>query len=156
MTFDGLRGSILNEEIKRKSSGEGSGLAYNIRGKYYDRNSNVAQRNISKTRGKGKQQDITCYQCGRKGHEKLDCRYLKIELERKTNVGEKKNKDDKFNTTEKSYMASNVIIEDLSGEDGDVLCITDDAFIAHVQDMQITKTDVIYALLSIDDGLTKT
>ena len=36
-------------------------------------------------------------------------------------------------------------------EDGDVLCITVDAFIAHVQ---ITKTDVIVALLSIDDGLT--
>ena len=53
-------------------------------------------------------------------------------------------------------MASNVIIEDLSGEDGDVLCITGDAFLVHVQDMQITKTDVIDALLSIDDGLTQT
>ena len=76
-----------------------------------------------------------------------------MELERKKNVGENKNKDDKFNTTEKANMASNVTIEDLSGEDGDVLCITHDAFIAHVQ-MQITKTDVIDALLSIDDGLT--
>ena len=60
-----------------------------------------------------------------------------MELERKKNVGENKNKDDKFNTTEKANMASNVTIEDLSGEDGDVLCITHDAFIAHVQ-MQIT------------------
>ena len=27
LTFDGRRGSILNEEIKRKASGEGSGSA---------------------------------------------------------------------------------------------------------------------------------
>ena len=156
MTFDGVRGFILNEEIRRKSSGEGSGSAYNIRGRYDKRNPNVGQRNRSKSRGKGKQQDITCYHCGRKGHKKPDCRYWKMELERKKNVGEKKNKEDKFNTTEKANMASNVIIEDLSGEDGDVLCITGDAFIAYVQDMQITKTDVIDALLSIDDGLTQT
>ena len=39
---------------------------------------------------------------------------------------------------------------------GDVLCIMGDAFVVHVQDMQITKTDVIDALLSIDDGLTQT
>ena len=61
-----------------------------------------------------------------------------MELERKKNVGEKKNKDDEFNTIEQSDMASNVIIEELSGEDGDVLCITCDVFIIHVQDMQIT------------------
>ena len=92
------------------------GLAYNIRRRYDNRNLNVGQRNRSKSRGKGKQQDITCYQCGRKGHKKPDCRYYKMGLERKKNVGEKKNKDDKFDATEKANMASNVIIEDQSGE----------------------------------------
>ena len=57
---------------------------------------------------------------------------------------------------QRANMASNeIIIGDLSGEDGDVLCIIGDAFIAHVENMKITKTDVIDALLSIDDGLAQ-
>ena len=61
LTFDGVWGSILNEEIRKKSRGEGSGSAYNLRGRYDDMNLNVGQRNRRKSRGKGKQQDITCY-----------------------------------------------------------------------------------------------
>ena len=151
-----MRSSILNEEIMRNSSGKGSGSAYNIRGRYDNKNTNVRQRHRSMSRGKGKQQDITCYQCGHKGHKKLDGRLYNMELERKKDAGEKKNKDDLFDAVEKANMASNVIIEDLSGEDGDVFCIIGDTFIAHVQAMQITKTYVIDALLSIDDGLTQT
>ena len=61
LTFDDVRGSVLNEEIGRKSSGEGSGSTYIVRGGYDKKNPNVGQRNRSKSRGKGKQQDITCY-----------------------------------------------------------------------------------------------
>ena len=32
---------------------------------------------------------MTCYQCGRKGHKKRDCRYYKAELERKKSGGDK-------------------------------------------------------------------
>ena len=136
LNFDGVWGSILNEEIKRKSSGEGSGSAYNIRGRYDNRNPNIGQRNRSKGREKGKKQDITCYQCGSKGHKKPDCRYF-IQGRRKTKVIS-------F-MQQRANMASNeIIIGDLSGEDGDVLCIIGDAFIAHVQDMQITKTNVSF------------
>jgi hypothetical protein len=41
LTLDGVPGSILDEEIKRKSSGEGCGSAYNIRRRYDSMNPNV-------------------------------------------------------------------------------------------------------------------
>ncbi|KAH7439944.1 hypothetical protein KP509_04G083400 [Ceratopteris richardii] len=91
LTFDGVRGSILNEEIRRKASGEGSGSANVARGRTEKKSGNV-QRNRSKSKGKA---EVTCYQCGRKGHKKPDCRYYKAELERKKNTGNKKKKDTK-------------------------------------------------------------
>ncbi|KAH7288390.1 hypothetical protein KP509_31G025000 [Ceratopteris richardii] len=111
LTFDGVRGSILNEEIRRKASGEGSGSA---------------NRKRSKSKGKA---EVTCYQCGRKGHKKPDCRYYKAELERKKNTGDKKKKDTKNEAhdtskdkdKEKANVASSVIIEELSDAE-DILC----------------------------------
>ena len=87
LTFDGVRGSILNEEIKRKASGEGGSSANMVRGRT-DKRSNYAHRNKSKSQERGnsskvKSNDVTCYQCGRKGHKKPDFRYYKAELERK-------------------------------------------------------------------------
>ncbi|KAH7281919.1 hypothetical protein KP509_35G003300 [Ceratopteris richardii] len=73
LTFDGVRGSILNEEIGRKARGEGSGSANVARGSTKKKSGNV-QRNRSKSKGKA---EVTCYQCGRKGHKKPDCRYYK-------------------------------------------------------------------------------
>ncbi|MCO5593579.1 hypothetical protein L7F22_047594 [Adiantum nelumboides] len=61
LTYDGVRGSILNEEISRKSSGEGSGTAYHVRDRSEKRN-NVANRGKSRNKSKGKSQDVTCYQ----------------------------------------------------------------------------------------------
>ncbi|MCO5576745.1 hypothetical protein L7F22_030563 [Adiantum nelumboides] len=94
LTYDGVRGSILNEEIRRKSSGEGSGTAYHVRGRTEKRN-HVANKGKSRSKSKGKSQDITCYQCGRKGHKKPDCRFYKQELERKKQQQGKKKKDAK-------------------------------------------------------------
>ncbi|KAH7297375.1 hypothetical protein KP509_26G066900 [Ceratopteris richardii] len=91
LTFDGVRGSILNEEIRRKASGEGSGSANVARGRTKKKSGNV-QRNRSKSKGKA---EVTCYQCGRKGHKKPDCRFYKAELERKKNTGDRKKKDTK-------------------------------------------------------------
>ena len=87
LTFDGRRGSILNEEIKRKASGEGSGSTNVARGRTEKKSENV-QRNRSKSKGKA---EVTCHQCGRKGHTKPDCRYYKAEFERRTQVTRRKN-----------------------------------------------------------------
>ena len=49
LTFDGVRGSILNEEIRRKASGEGGSSANMVRGRT-DKRSNNAHRNKSKSK----------------------------------------------------------------------------------------------------------
>jgi len=51
LTFDGVRGSILNEEIRRKASGEGSTSAHMVRGRS-KKKGNAEQRNRSKSKGK--------------------------------------------------------------------------------------------------------
>ncbi|MCO5596801.1 hypothetical protein L7F22_050871 [Adiantum nelumboides] len=48
LTFDGVRGSILNEEIRRKASGEGGSSANMVRGRTEKKNA-YAQRSKSKT-----------------------------------------------------------------------------------------------------------
>ena len=74
---------------------------------------------MQRPRGKSKGKEITCFQCGRKGHKKHDCRFYKNKLERK-----KKNqkatiqkKDDVDNNKgkekEKENTAFGVIIEDI-------------------------------------------
>ena len=83
---------------------------------------------MSKSKGKV---EVTCYQCGRKGRKKPDCRYYKAELERKKNTGDKKKKDDeneahnsfKDKDKEKANVASSVIIEETS-DAKDILCTT--------------------------------
>ena len=86
LTYDGVRGSILNEEIRRQSSEEEGTSVIVMRGRSEKRNANASRRRSkskeegSNSKGKG---DVTCYQCGRKGHKKLDCKYYKAELERK-------------------------------------------------------------------------
>ena len=49
LTFDGVRGSILNEETRRKASGEGGSSANMVRGRI-DKRSNNAHRNKSKSK----------------------------------------------------------------------------------------------------------
>ena len=67
-----VRGSIVNEEIRRKFDGEGSGSTNVARGRTEKKSENV-QRNRSWSKGKAK---VTCYQCGRKGHKKRDFFFL--------------------------------------------------------------------------------
>ena len=52
LTFDGVRGSILNEEIRRKASGEGGNYANMVKGGT-DKRSNYAHRNKSKSQERG-------------------------------------------------------------------------------------------------------
>ncbi|KAH7422992.1 hypothetical protein KP509_12G034600 [Ceratopteris richardii] len=133
LTFDGVRGSILNEEIRRKAGGEGGSSTNMVRGRT-DKRSNNAQRKKSKSRergncSKGKSNDVTCYQCGSKGHKKPDCRYYKAQLKRKKNARDEKKekKEDKTDAQdsqkdkEKANVASNVVIEELSDVEN-ILC----------------------------------
>ena len=82
------------------------------------------QRSRNKSRGK----EITCFQCGRKGHKKLDCRFYKQDLERKN-----KNKKDTSEKThdvdnnkgkerEKANIASGIIIEEILDTEDIVCC----------------------------------
>ena len=109
---------------------------------------------------------MTCnYQGGRKGHQKPDCRYYKAELERKKNKGDKKKKDseNELHNTFKD-KDKDVIIEEISDAE-DILCATmatDHAKVngasvfIHAQYMQITKSDIIDALLTLNDALSET
>ena len=66
LTFDGAKGSILNEET-RIVNDEGIGSVNVAYGRSNTR-SIVKQRNKSKGKGNS---DITCYRCDRKGHKQL-------------------------------------------------------------------------------------
>ena len=165
LTFDGVRGSILNEEIRRKDNGKTGGSANMARGRTNKKGA-YAQKNKSRSKSRDKQVEVTCYQCGRKGHKKPDCRYYKKEQERKkTANSDKKKKEENVETgdssnskgKEKANVASSVIIEDLSDLE-DILTVSMsplDAFAGNMQDMQITKADVIDALLSTNDALSQ-
>ena len=66
LTFDGVRGAILNEEIRQKASGKSSSSANITRRRAVTKNV-LMQRSRSKSNGK----EITCFQCDRKGQKSL-------------------------------------------------------------------------------------
>ena len=101
--------SDLAEEIHRRDAGEtsGSGSALNLetRGKGNDRNSNRGRsksknsnRNISKSRSG---QQVQCWNCGKTGHFRKQCKSPK-----------KNNEDDSANTiTEKVHDALLLVVD---------------------------------------------
>ena len=106
LAFDGARVSVLNENVRRKSCGEGSDSAYNIRGRADDMN--TMHRCRSKSRGKEKQHNARCYQCGFKGgHKNLEFRYFNMDQEIKKNTRVKKKKwSKKSRCKEKQHNAT--------------------------------------------------
>ena len=163
LTYDGVRGSILNEEIRRKSSGSGSNSAYNVRGRD-DKRSHNANRQRNRSKSREKQQDVTCFQCGRKGHKKPDCRYFKKEQERKKQANAKGKRNDKDGSStskesepEKAHVASSVVIKELEDnvDTSEFLVASSEPHAMNVEDMHITKKDVIDALLSAHDGMSQ-
>lgn len=164
LTYDGVRGSILNEEIRRKSSGESSSSAYNARGRSQKRD--IGSRTQSRSKSKTKDKDVICYQCGRKGHKKPNCRHFKKEQERKKETQERKKRHDKkgeksagdsSKDVENANVSSSVVIEELSDIEEILVassCLSD-FVVPNAEDMLISKKDVIDALLSANDGLSQ-
>nr|CAN78986.1 hypothetical protein VITISV_015274 [Vitis vinifera] len=103
LKYNDIRDLILAEEIRQRDAGEtsGSGSALNLetRGRGNDRNSNRGRsksinsnRNISKSR---LSQQVQCWNCGKTGHFKRQCKSPK-----------KKNEDDSANVVTEEVLDS--------------------------------------------------
>jgi hypothetical protein len=77
LKFDDVVGVIFSKEMRRKITSETSSNALNMenRGRQKDRGKGLRKReNSRKGRSKSKFGKIECWNCGRKGHIKKDCR----------------------------------------------------------------------------------
>ncbi|XXG79495.1 hypothetical protein AAC387_Pa09g0546 [Persea americana] len=75
LKFDDVVSAILDEEIRRKPSGESSGSALNVgnRGRSSEREQSHG-RSKSQSKSRSSKGKIECWNCGKKGHLKKDCR----------------------------------------------------------------------------------
>jgi hypothetical protein len=86
LKFDDVIGVILSKEMQqRKSTGETSCnvLTVENRGRKKERGKSIGKcGNSRKGRYKSKHGKIECWNCGKKGHLKKDCRSLKKQRDR--------------------------------------------------------------------------
>ena len=77
MNFEGVRDSILGEDIRRRNSGESSGslLSTESRGRRSEKGQNQGRsRSKSQKRGQSKdRKEIVCWNCQKKGHFRNQC-----------------------------------------------------------------------------------
>ena len=80
LKFDDVRDLVLSEEIRRRESGEtsnSSALHTESRGRTSERNSNRGRSKSRRGKSRWGKKDFNCYNCGKKGHFKKECRALK-------------------------------------------------------------------------------
>nr|GFC56288.1 retrovirus-related Pol polyprotein from transposon TNT 1-94 [Tanacetum cinerariifolium] len=85
ITMELAKGSMLNEEMRRKSQGSSSQsdvLVTERRGRSQSRGSSNRGNNRSSS-NKGKFADVECYHCHKKGYTMKFCRQLKKENKKK-------------------------------------------------------------------------
>ncbi|KAL8157159.1 hypothetical protein AgCh_002026 [Apium graveolens] len=123
MTFDGVRDSILGEDIRRRNSGESSGslLSAESRGRKFEKGQNKGRsRSKSQKRGQSKdRKDIVCWNCQKKGHFRNQCTAPvapkgKSKEDNSANVVEEVEDDDAFICCVECSVESWVIDSDAS------------------------------------------
>ncbi|WVZ01079.1 hypothetical protein V8G54_027148 [Vigna mungo] len=78
LSLDNITDSLLNEESRRKERGSSSYSEANVvenRGRSEHRSK--GKREKSRGRFKSRSKGLTCFYCGKDGHKKLECRFLK-------------------------------------------------------------------------------
>ncbi|KAL5824951.1 hypothetical protein ACOSQ3_021014 [Xanthoceras sorbifolium] len=77
LKFDDVRDLVLSEEIRRRESGEASSssaLHTESRGRTSKRSSCRSRSKSRRGKSRSGKKDFSCYNCGKKGHFKRDCR----------------------------------------------------------------------------------
>ena len=76
LKFDDVIGVILSEEMRQKNIGEtsGNGLTAEARGRQRERGKSLGNRWKSRKGRSKSRARVECWNCGKKGHFKKDCR----------------------------------------------------------------------------------
>ncbi|CAH9138620.1 unnamed protein product [Cuscuta epithymum] len=157
ITMELAKGSVLNEEMRRKSQGSSSHsdvLITESRGRSQSRGPGNKGKHRSKS--KGKFADFECYHCGRKGHTIWFCRHLKKEKKSDYNNQKNHQKDEGGNdnaevntTTDEFLICSDLDMVNIAHDDSS--WVVDSGATCHVTSQRDFYSSYTPGLLN-DDG----